>query len=296
MNQLLSYQEFFSVVKEDLEKRLPPELQLETGNRMRSGRRKTDTIEIRKDGEIVGMVFYADDMYHEYLRGAPPSLIADNIAQMCDSDLPCEPASILDYEFAKEHLLLRMDNYEKNKDRLEGVVYIRFLDLAITCRIMVPTKEKGLRTATVTESLLERWGISEEELFEQTGQCMMRHEVPVLRPIYDLLREMAPRETDIQEKRCAVHVLTNERGFSGASMFLVSAAVKDLAEHYGSDIMILPSSVHEVLLLPDTGDWKVDALRKIVEDINRNVVPPEDYLSDNVYRYRLKEQDYIIDS
>jgi hypothetical protein len=297
MNQLLSYQDLFFSVRDQIQIGLPPGIQMITGCRTRGeSSRMQETLEFRKDKDQVGMIFYAEDMYMQYLQGAPPSLIASQIAQMCLQDPPSELQSILDYRQAAESLSLRLVNYEKNKKKLSDYVYRTFLDLAVICRVIVPFQEEGvMRTAAVSRHLLTRWEISEDELFDQARECMMRRDAPVLRPLGDILSELAPGRDLPPGRQSDLYVLTTASGICGASAVLFSGRTQQLARELGRDVLVLPSSIHEMLLLPDWGEWEVGALRSIVEDVNRNVVPEEDYLSDNIYRYRLAEDRFVIE-
>ena len=294
MNHLLSYQEFSVCVREYLEKNVSPGVEMTTGRRNRRGGKLKDTVEFHGKGDNFGRVFYIEDMYMEYLQGAAPELIADGVLQMCTGGLPDGVLRFLDYEQVKEHLTLRLVNYEKNREVLDDFIYRPFLDLALTCRIICPAEENVLRTMAVSYALLDRWGVSEEEVFSQAEDCMRRYEPPVLRPLRDILpykdqgRMSSSRESDL-------YILTTRSGISGASALLTSENVQTLAEQLGRDILVLPSSIHEMLLLPDWGEWETGALRKIVKDINRNVVAEEDFLSDNIYRYRLADHKFVIE-
>ena len=296
MDHLLSDQELFFSVRECLSEQLPADMSMQTSRQIRgrSGGMR-DAVEVRREGENFGRLFYAEDMYTEYLQGSTPAQIARCVADMCVGGLPCEPMSVLDYEQAKEHLMLRLINYENNREGLGEYVYRRFLDLAVTCRVIVLTEEPVLRTAAVSRLLLERWGVSEDEVFEQAEKCMMRDDAPVIRPLRDILTELDPDDSDVPERESDLYVLTTVSGISGASAVLFSGCVEKLAEELGKDILVLPSSVHEMLLLPDWGEWEVSALRRIVADVNQSVVPSEDYLSNSVYRYRLDERRFVID-
>lgn len=294
MNHLLSYQEFSVCIKEYLKKYVSSDLEMTTGSRNRRGGKPKDTVEFNREGEDFGRIFYVEDMYREYLQGASPELIARGIAEMCTGGLPEGLRGIFRYDEVKDRLTLRLVNYERNKEMLGDLVYRRFLDLALVCRVICPAEEDVYRTTSVTSSLVRRWGVPEEEVFSQAESCVKKREGAVLRPLRDILTELDPngiapkRESDL-------YVLTTRGGIAGASALLISDCVEKLAENLGRDILVLPSSIHETLLLPDWGEWEVGSLRKIVRDINRNVVPEEDYLSDNIYRYKLADHEFVIE-
>lgn len=86
-----------------------------------------------------------------------------------------------------------------------------------------------------------------------------------------------------------MYVLTNQRGIYGAAAMLYPELLKDFAERQKTDLVILPSSVHEVLLVPVRGSLDFAWFRCMVRSINRSEVPPEDWLSDQVYVYRRRE-------
>ena len=281
-------------MREYLKKHISPGVEMTTGRRNRRGGKLKDTVAFHGKGDNFGRAFYIEDMYMEYLQGASPEVIADGVLQMCTGGLPDGVLRILDYEQVKEHLTLRLVNFEKNREVLDDFIYRPFLDLALTCRVVCPAEENVLRTMAVSYALLERWGVSEEEVFSQAEDCMRRYEPPVLRPLRDILpykdpdRMSSSRESDL-------YILTTRSGISGASALLTSENVQMLAEQLDRDILVLPSSIHEMLLLPDWGEWETGALQKIVKDINRNVVAEEDFLSDNIYRYRLADHEFVIE-
>ncbi len=88
---------------------------------------------------------------------------------------------------------------------------------------------------------------------------------------------------EIPENGPALHVLTNRRGIYGASCMLYRDIIKDFADQEEADVIILPSSIHEVLLFPDHLMFDHAFLCRTVQEINREDVPEEDVLSDRIY-------------
>ena len=89
--------------------------------------------------------------------------------------------------------------------------------------------------------------------------------------------------SEIPADRPALHVLTNRRGIYGASCMLYRDIIKDFADQEGADVIILPSSIHEVLLFPDHLMFDHAFLCRTVQEINQEDVPKEDVLSDRIY-------------
>ena len=88
-------------------------------------------------------------------------------------------------------------------------------------------------------------------------------------------------------------VLTNTQGMHGAGALFYPDQLETIAQQMGTDFFVLPSSVHEVLILPDDGSQDLDSLQFMVREINRTEVAPEDRLSDFVYHY--DAQDHVLE-
>ena len=79
----------------------------------------------------------------------------------------------------------------------------------------------------------------------------------------------------------------------GASVMLFKDPLRDFANYMGHDLYILPSSIHEViLLLDDEYVQSSEELREMVRETNRMVVDQEEVLSDHIYNYD-REKDEI---
>lgn len=81
-------------------------------------------------------------------------------------------------------------------------------------------------------------------------------------------------------------ILTNESTYYGAITMLLTGCIDKYAEEYQSDVIIIPSSVHEVLLIPERKfEMSQDELREMIRSANEEVVDPRDQLSDHPYYY-----------
>ena len=80
-------------------------------------------------------------------------------------------------------------------------------------------------------------------------------------------------------------VLTNQLKIFGAAEMLNIPWLSQYAEQRQCDLFILPSSVHEVLLHEVTGKISAAELKRSVVEINRDVLLPQERLSDCVYYF-----------
>ena len=90
-------------------------------------------------------------------------------------------------------------------------------------------------------------------------------------------------------KSC-MYVLGNERKLFGAAVMLYDGLLEKMSEIIGGDFYLLPSSLHELILIPDEGREKGGDLWKMVCEINETQVEPEDVLTDSVYYYSGKNK------
>ena len=110
-------------------------------------------------------------------------------------------------------------------------------------------------------------------------------------PEFGLLWEQIAKMTGsstVPEAISPIYILSNADLFYGAACILYEGVLRKIALQLGSDLLILPSSVHEVLIVPDESEWEKSELEWMVRGINREVVAEEDRLSDQIYRYSLK--------
>jgi len=205
-----------------------------------------------------------------------------------------------DKENIASHIFFRIINAGNNKRLLEESPHVIFEDLAMTFHYMCSNDGKMLQSFRITNSLAESWKLKKQELY---SYAMMN--TPILFPekfmslksiILKHNEEMVTFDEEVEygiDNEIPMYVLTNETGFNGASAMLYSSYIKKMAEKFGCDIYILPSSIHEVILLPINKGMEVEELENLVKEVNENHVEPIERLSDNVYVYS-RENDNII--
>ncbi|MBE5944094.1 MAG: hypothetical protein E7258_04140 [Lachnospiraceae bacterium] len=242
-------------------------------------------------GETISPNIYLEYYYNLYSEGKNIDdilgLIRDEYNQAKDR-IDKEGYVDMTKEDLKDCVFLKIVNYERNKIVLEECPYISFQDLAITYRYLVKKDSDGIASAIIKNSDLKRWNIKAEDLYEIALENTKKFFPPVLKPLNIMLRELMG---DINLSDDAeLNVLTNTQGINGATNIIFDDILYNFAKKYDSDIYILPSSIHEVLLLPVSEKAKHKDLIEMVKEINQYVVGEMDYLSDNVYIYSLKEK------
>ena len=142
---------------------------------------------------------------------------------------------------------------------------------------------------------MRRWEVTTEELVQYAGENT-KHWFPertadMTEVVSAFMQKNKPKTVD-EAISSKLLILSNTSGINGASVLLYDNVIKELAEKFASDLYILPSSIHEVLLLPVNSGADVENLKKTVRHVNEVAVSKEDYLSDNVYIYRRKTNSF----
>ncbi|MGN0435510.1 MAG: DUF5688 family protein, partial [Wujia sp.] len=189
-----------------------------------------------------------------------------------------------DREQLKDRVFLKLINYEKNKELLKDCPYIPFNDLAITFRYLVKYSDGGIASALINNKELDLWKVNTEYLMRYAKENTVKLFPPVIKSMKDMLREMCGFSGEIPDNP-PIYVLSNEQCINGATCIIFKDLLENFAKRFDSDLYILPSSIHEVLLVPVKDNWNRDELSELVRDVNENVLEQMDFLSDNIYIY-----------
>lgn len=147
-------------------------------------------------------------------------------------------------------------------------------------RIVLSERKESKRTVLVINRLLERYGITEDRLKADAKENAPGFQPAVIRPLSEMLE--IPKNPEDKE---VLYVASNENMNRGAGVLAYPGFLEKAADRLEGDFFVLPSSIHEILLLVDTGSLAAKELQNLVSSVNRNEVEPEDRLSNHAYHY-----------
>ena len=249
-----------------------------------------------KNGEKLHPQIYLERFFEDYKRGKTMKEILQDVMTTYEEALkninPDSLSGIEDWEQVKGRLAFRLLSKERNKETLENYVYKEFLDLAAIVTFCAEIDEQGVKAIRVTHDLAERWNVSKEEILqaaeENTEDLFPVRMEPILDTlcrVADISRDDLPEEVLAEEDSPQIMVLTNYLGVNGATVLLYDSLLKQIYEKLGGKFIILPSSIHEVIVMPLASAPPIADSQKMVEQINRSSVKEEEILSDSVYLY-----------
>lgn len=249
-------------------------------------------ISVITEGERFTPVLYLDTAYERYLAGETAGEIFEGLMEHNDSQIremetewDFQPEQFADYSHVKEYLRLRLVNYGKNTELLRDMPYVRWNDLVV---IFYYEIGDGQAQIQISNRHLVLWGKTAETLYRDAMENMKNSVPDEMFPLSDLIRRNVPFWMGEEPP---IHVLTNSTGRYGAAAMLYTGKIRELADSTGTDLVILPSSLHEVLIVPDLEE-KRQTYRETVGEVNRTVLEPEEVLSDNIYLYS-REKDAV---
>lgn len=241
-------------------------------------------------------VIYMEEYYRLWKRGVPVEQLAEKMMWTYTrhrEQVQFGKDLLESYKQAEKNIFYQLIHYEKNRERLKELPHRRVLDLAMVFYLrVVRGEERG--TVLIRSDILERWGISQETL-EENARRRSQEKLPAQIITMEQILEMegaGAAGTD-RDGKVPMYVLTNRARFLGAGVILYPGLLKKISRMLGEEFYILPSSIHECILVPESIHYDQQELAEMVRDINREHVSPREVLSDSVYRYR-KREDRII--
>ncbi len=219
--------------------------------------------------------------------------VLDEVDRILDERVDLDASFFMGYENVKDKIHLRVINKEQNAELLTNAPHREFLDLAITYRIGPIHAGMAEGNTLVTNSIFREWDITEEELYEVAYKNSFKV-MPEIMSMSTLMRQMLAKEDVELEIELALEMRGNgkeymyvcgHKSIAGAACILNNELLKKFAAEVGSDILILPSSIFELIFVPMKDEYEVEQFVKMVEEVNRSVVAENEVLSNHVYKY-----------
>jgi len=292
-----------------------------------------DSLVMLKEGKNFAPNIYLMPYYDSYLAGTSVYEIADRLCEIyqhCEEPIVSGNFTY-SYEEMKPYIIYRLVSFERNHILLSKTPHIKYLDLAVTFHCLVRNDEEGIGTIRITNEHISMWKTSIDEIsvlankntcklfpssirsMEEVIKGLLQEEFTsnteddfpedlfmisdIVKPIESIGSQFKlnnqSRSNNITNKQHKMFILSNQKGINGASCMLYEDVLCKFASQINSDFYILPSSIHEIILIPYQKDMKKETLTEMVKDVNRTQVAQDEILSDKVYLYS-KEQNAIL--
>lgn len=298
MNNKMSFQEFITCIKEKVQEKSGKEVsiqEIEKNNGI-----KTYAIILYSKGETLLPLLYLEEFYQKYIETEPEvelDAVAAEIIRHYNMYLPKENPEVEDiigFEGIQNKLRLKLVNYKNNSNLLKNVPHYKYLDLAVVLVILTENTysenvHREIATILVKENYMGYWKKGKEELFQkafQNGKDKIE-----IDSMTSILKELCPMEEVVEEMdelmAFPMYVMTNKERLYGASAMLYIDELQRFSDEKEiRKIWIIPSSIHESILILDRKEnFSAEEIKGMIREVNETQLLPEEILSDNVYTY-----------
>ena len=305
----MNFNEFVNEVKDNIKLFLPKDYENAEVSTMECHKlnRAYTGLMVRKEGEMLTPTINLNQLYEAYKT--QPSVTMETVCRkiadiVLEAPIQVDLKAILNYENVKDKLFIRVSSAETNKEVLEIVPHQLKEDLAITYHVAVGKDQDGLSSMLITNEMMKEYGVTQEQIHEDAMKSSPRVMVPEVSSIGVLIDEiyqknilmLTPDEREmlletLQEssEMPTFFVVTNTERIDGAGVIFYPEFMDNMGELLGNNFFILPSSIHQMLILPDDGQVDAEMLRDMVKEVNATQVAPAERLTNDVYHFDTKD-------
>ena len=251
-------------------------------------------VSIRRGDALISPVFYLDRFYDAYCRKKMTldevvSTIIDHFRTVSEDCRRKASEVSLEYETCRECITYRLISAEKNARFLSYLPHIPFLDMAIIFTIVLKIDESGLESIRVTNDLMESWKVKVEDLM-----ALAKVNTPRIFPVkVETMGNVMKRFLGLDEEMLQMVdldspmlLLSNMHETYGATTLIYDDQPSKIGELLEDDYYVIPSSVHEVLILPASEVGDPSTINPMIQEINEEHLENVDVLSDRAYLYK----------
>lgn len=233
-----------------------------------------------------------EDFYKRFQRGESLSAVCKTIMEIHESKKGgfVDGDKFKDFDMVKERICFKLVNAEMNRELLQNIPFVQFMDLALVFYILISDDESGIASITINNNMMNIWNTNETVLRhyakENTQKLLQARVLPMTEMFPGIMGvdSDCPFIDEVPNSE-TMHIVSNRSGVNGAVAMLYDGVLQSFAEKIDNNYYILLSSIHEVIFMPDLPYITGNDLLDMVYDINKTMVLPEEVLSNNVYYY-----------
>ena len=257
-----------------------------------------EAITVTPEGSNIGVNLNMEKFFEAYENGTDIDAVVVKAVDTIEGGLSNQPAvdvsALTDYDQMKDKLIMEVVSAEANAEMLDKVPHQNIEDMAVVYRFVIDSNDDGRATILVTNQLIETMGVTPEQLHADALENAPELKPAVIKGMSEVMAEMMGMSaedlammgmpTDPADEQ--MYVATVPDKIHGAGVIAYQDFMDQASERIGGgDFFVLPSSLHEILIVPDNGNMTLSDLEAMVREVNATQVAPEDKLTDSVYHY-----------
>ncbi|MCI5610612.1 MAG: DUF5688 family protein [Roseburia sp.] len=299
----MEFTNFTTLVQREVEKRAGENYRVKLNDVMKNNGVVLRGITLMQDDSNISPTIYLNPYYDAYENG--DTTLGTVIDEVIDTyernkiNRSIDMKFFLNYETVRSRIIFKLINTEKNRELLRDVPYIPFHDLSIVFQCLVSEERFGNASILIHNVHLQLWKVNARELYEcalENTPLLQGYELADMNTVLEEMKALGgidDEEIEDMQQEVPMYVLSNKSRINGASCILYKDILKDFAMVVDKDLYVLPSSIHEVILLPSDGTQESEQLKEMVKEINQSQVEKEEVLSDSVYYYRRSDDSFF---
>lgn len=309
MTNQLAYDTFSREMLDKLQEKIGREKPLIIRKFLKNNSVELDGVVLDSEYCPVSPTFYMQEFYEQYKLGCTIEEIADFASDYYERDYGeefFEEVQMDSFEGIKDTVVFKVINRERNRKFLKDVPYFSYLDLAIIFCVVIIDPEGRSGSVTIHNHQLEEWGISKSDLYDTAVRntkklfgveikeiqevivdIVLSSDHFVVPPLPDAIYHDLIEEIRNQVVKFPIYVLSNKTRHLGAGCMLYKD-IEIFADKLEDDLYIVPSSIHEVLLIPASVKVSDEELLDILHEVNRDELDETEFLSDKIYHFDRK--------
>jgi len=285
----MNYQQFVIVVKDKVALALGNGMSLHIHTALKNNGVERVGLTITDKQINVSPTIYLEEYYKQFQNGFEVEEIVQNLLDVYHEvkfEHTWDVHTVKDFEAMRSKIVYKLIHAKKNETLLQNMPYIAYLDFAIVFYILFEVDDSGTATIPITHELIQLWDVSVDEI----QQCAFRNAPALLpasfKPMQLVIEELMGtnyNEKDFSED--LMFVLTNSLRSFGAACILYDGMLDKISEEIGENFYILPSSIHEMIIVPESNSPSRTHLNEMITEVNQTQVDEEEFLSECVYYY-----------
>lgn len=235
---------------------------------------------------------YLEEYYQQFKNGSSLETIAGDILRLYGEVRfkHCfEGGFLRDFQKIRGKIVYRLVNREANRELLEETPYEEYLDLAVVYYVLLEVNPYGMASLMIRHEHLKMWDVTQEEIAceaRRNTRRLLPYEFGTMGALLEELSVMKEDDGDGKDDgKDIMYVLSNRIRSYGAAAILYESQLDGIGAYLEENYYVLPCSVHEVIIVPESAAPGREALDFLVREVNETQVDEEERLSNHAYYY-----------
>lgn len=293
----MNYQQFVCAVERKVKQQMTEGMSVCIQRTTKNNGKVRIGIMLSEEGSNVSPTIYLEEYFDQFQKHKSIDQVVKNIWRLYREvriEHTWETSILQSFSKTRQKIVYKLIHAQENEELLKTIPHVLYLDLAIVCYILLDISESGTATILITNEMMKMWKIEKEMLYSIAHQNTKKALPAEFKTMRAVVAELLGEESKPGEGEDLMYVLTNEIRSFGASCILYDKVLEDIGNQLGENYYVLPSSVHEVIIVPESKSPNRADLEDMIEEINDTQVEEEEILSYRAYYFSRKENRLIL--